>query len=173
MERFQQEGGPDPLSHVPLGAVRVFDAVARSGSMSSAAKLIHVTPGAVSRQMAKLEQLLGVELLARSGRGVSLSPAGLALRPYARAAFDLLTRGLREARGVGSGSTVRVRCASCVYWLWLRDLSSDQASTLRATPMDVEPTPDCAVAFDNGCQIAIGMGRRRYRTRSTRNNSFR
>lgn len=60
----------------PLHAVRAFEAAARLLSITRAAAELHVTPAAVSRQVQALERFLGVPLLVRGHRQVSLSSAG-------------------------------------------------------------------------------------------------
>ena len=74
----------------PLNALRAFEAVARLRSVTRAAAELHVTHGAVSRQLRLLEQALGRPLLARQGRGLGLTAAGEQLRDGAGAAFGQL-----------------------------------------------------------------------------------
>lgn len=57
----------------PLNALKVFEAVARSGSVKLAAKELCVTPPAVSHQLANLEHFLGEQLFIRSGKSLILS----------------------------------------------------------------------------------------------------
>ncbi|MDA0219272.1 MAG: LysR substrate-binding domain-containing protein [Proteobacteria bacterium] len=82
-----------------LNALRAFEAVARTGSVTEAAGELHVTPGAVSRQVKLLEDDLGVVLLERDGRGVRLSAAGrrcwIGLQP-AFAQIAATVEGLRR-----------------------------------------------------------------------------
>lgn len=59
-----------------LNALRAFEAVARTGSVGSAAEELSVTAGAVSRQLARIEADLNVVLLERDGRGLRLTAAG-------------------------------------------------------------------------------------------------
>ncbi|MGH8355573.1 MAG: LysR family transcriptional regulator [Pseudomonas sp.] len=77
----------DPL---PLNALRAFEAAARLGSMSKAGAELHVTHGAVSRQIRALEEQLGVPLFSKEGRGVKLTEAGLRLREASSEAFERL-----------------------------------------------------------------------------------
>lgn len=53
-----------------------FDAIARTGSFSAAAAALDLTPGAISRQIALLEQQLGVSLVLRTNKGISLTDKG-------------------------------------------------------------------------------------------------
>lgn len=57
-------------------ALCAFDAVARHGSFTAAAKELSLTQGAVSRHIHHLEQQLGVSLLERTSRSVALTPEG-------------------------------------------------------------------------------------------------
>ena len=61
---------------LPLETLRGFEAAARTGSFSAAAEQLNITHGAISRQIAKLEQWLGLKLFERGARGVSLTPEG-------------------------------------------------------------------------------------------------
>ena len=63
-----------------------FVAVAEEGQITRAAARLHVAQPALSQAMAQLESELGVMLLARHSRGVTLTPAGEAFLPKARAA---------------------------------------------------------------------------------------
>lgn len=59
-----------------MHALRAFEAVARAGSISQAATQLGISIGAVSQQIQKLEQQVGVALLERRGRGVELTARG-------------------------------------------------------------------------------------------------
>ena len=73
-----------------LNALRAFDAVARRGSITGAARELCVTQGAVSHQIAALDDWFGKELFARNGRGLRLSDAGRELAEATESAFALL-----------------------------------------------------------------------------------
>lgn len=70
-------------------ALAAFDAVARSGSFTAAAALLALTQGAVSRQIAQLEEQLGVTLVEREARGVRLTDKG---RAYADGVAEILSK---------------------------------------------------------------------------------
>ena len=56
--------------------LRVIDAVARSGSVTAAARELHYSQPSVSHHLARLEAETGAQLLQRVGRGIRLTPAG-------------------------------------------------------------------------------------------------
>lgn len=66
-----------------LERLRTLDALARHGSVSAAADGLHVTTSAVSQQLSKLEREVGQQLVAKNGRGVRLTDAGLLLADHA------------------------------------------------------------------------------------------
>jgi DNA-binding transcriptional LysR family regulator len=74
----------------PLNALRAFEAAARLQSISRAAEELHVTHGAVSRQVRMLEEELGIALFSKDGRGVKLTDAGQRLRDATGEAFERL-----------------------------------------------------------------------------------
>lgn len=64
------------LPNIDLRKLKFFAAVARAGSFVAASRDLHVSQPAVSYQVIELERELGVKLLDRQARGVSLTPAG-------------------------------------------------------------------------------------------------
>lgn len=71
----------------PLNSFRVFESVARLGSLTGAAVELHVTPGAVSQQIKSLQGALGVDLFEKRGRHLFLTPTGRAF--YQRVSLSL------------------------------------------------------------------------------------
>lgn len=87
----------DPLP-ARMGRMAVFARVVESGSFSAAARLLGLTKSAVSKQVARLEGELGVRLLHRTTRSLSLTEAGRAV--HARAAQAVML--VREAWGAAA-----------------------------------------------------------------------
>lgn len=104
---------------LPLETLRAFDAAARSGSFSAAADKLNLTHGAVSRQIAKLEDWLGLKLFDRGARGVSLTIEGNRLHLRTTEAFALIASNSDrwvEPRGT---AVVRLTSIPSVSGLWL------------------------------------------------------
>lgn len=91
-EELSESGLPDDP---PLRAVRVFEAIARLGSVSAAAEELSVSPSAVSHQLKVLESFLQLPLTYRQGRHLVLSSEGREYYRSIRAAFSVL----RQATG--------------------------------------------------------------------------
>ncbi|KHL68298.1 LysR family transcriptional regulator [Pseudomonas flexibilis] len=102
----------------PLNALRAFEAVARLGSLKRAADELHVTHGAVSRQLANLEQTLGVALLEKEGRGVKLTDAGARLGAVASEAFERLTTLCAELQHQASEAPFVLGCPGSLLARW-------------------------------------------------------
>lgn len=81
-------------------ATRYFMEVARCGSLTEAARRVHVAPSALSRQVARLEQELGCTLFERQARGMVLTEAGERLLAWARTAAQDTERVAQALRGL-------------------------------------------------------------------------
>ncbi|WP_085904539.1 LysR substrate-binding domain-containing protein [Kiloniella majae] len=100
----------------PLLAMRVFEAVARLGSVSLAASSLGVTQPAVSQQLRKLELYVGGSLTERVSTGITLTPRGTRLAERLSAGFRLLQEGMEEASGKGQ-VTLAVLSSFAQRWL--------------------------------------------------------
>ena len=89
--------------HLPLNALRAFQTVARMGSLSGAAAELAVSPSAVSHQIRKLEEYVGLPLLVREGRGIRLTEDAKELQRGLSDAFiqisDAVDRVCQPVRG--------------------------------------------------------------------------
>jgi len=74
-------------THLPLNALRVFDAAARHLSFTRAADELAVTPAAVGQQIRALEDLLGVVLFRRTSKGLELTDEATAGLEALRSGF--------------------------------------------------------------------------------------
>ena len=70
-----------------LEQLRYFVTVAEEGQMTRAARKLHLAQPALSQAIAQLESELGIDLLVRHARGVTLTPAGETFVPKARLAL--------------------------------------------------------------------------------------
>lgn len=102
----------------PLNALRAFEAAARLHSISRAGEELHVTHGAVSRQIRALEEQLGVSLFDKDGRGVKLTDAGVRLRDAASDAFERLRGVCAELRQRQDGAPFVLGCPGSLLARW-------------------------------------------------------
>lgn len=102
--------------HLPLNALRAFEAAARHLSFTRAAVELCVTQTAISHQVKLLEERVGATLFKRLPRGLMITDEGLALLPTLRDSFDrmadILQRfedgHLQEVLSVGAVGTFAV-----------------------------------------------------------------
>jgi DNA-binding transcriptional LysR family regulator len=84
----------------------VFEAAARSGSFTAAAREFNVTQPSISRSIAQLEADLGVSLFTRSPTGLTLTAEGRALCSAVREGFDRIEEAVRTIRKKGAAKPV-------------------------------------------------------------------
>ncbi|MFT6431789.1 MAG: DNA-binding transcriptional LysR family regulator [Halopseudomonas sp.] len=101
-----------------LNALRVFETAAQLESVSQAAEVLHVTHGAVSRQIRMLESELGVVLFEKAGRGVQLTPAGRRLRDVSREALDSLRAVCAELSQDQASAPFLLACPGSLLARW-------------------------------------------------------
>ncbi len=102
-----------------IRALRTLEAACRHLNFSKAAVELGLTPAAVSHQVKEFEDQIGVALFRRSGRIVSLTPAGDIMHAAAREAVDGLTRALAEARRAGQTQRLEIFSINTVASKWL------------------------------------------------------
>ncbi len=78
-------------ANIPL--YHIFLTVARSSSISGAAKSLYISQPAVSKSIKKLEESLGVSLIKRSSKGITLTNEGNILYRYLHSAFETISAG--------------------------------------------------------------------------------
>lgn len=103
----------------PLRAIQVFEAVARTGSITLASQELEISPGAVSQQVRKLEAVLGLALLERRGKGIALSQWGQVYRQELKAVFDQLYRASAALERARDDLGLVVSCLSSLASKWL------------------------------------------------------
>jgi len=102
--------------------------VAETGSFSAAARALHVTQPAVSRQIALLERELRAQLLVRSRGGVRPTPAGELLLGHVAAVMDRLTLAETQVRALLNRPSGIVRLGS--FFSALVQLSAEVAAVV-------------------------------------------
>ena len=89
--------------------MRVFLAVARAHSLTSAGPELKMDPATVSRRVARLEEQLGAALFSKSPQGYALTDLGSRMLARAAEAEEALTLALDEGRGSSAGLTGQIR----------------------------------------------------------------
>lgn len=104
-----------------LSLYHVFNAVAETGNISQAARLLYVSQPAVSKSITSLEESMNLTLFIRNSRGVKLTEDGQLLYQYTKEAFDILNQGeerLIRMKELGVGHLrIGVSSTLCKYVL--------------------------------------------------------
>lgn len=90
-------------------ALRIFEAVASTGSVSAGARQLGVTQSAVSQTLAQVEAILQTQVFDRSHRPFKLTPAGIALSRRARAVVEEMERLVVHVRDADLASRPAIR----------------------------------------------------------------
>lgn len=101
-----------------LNALHAFEAAARLLSVSRAADELHVTHGAVSRQIRNLEEQLGLALFSKDGRGLKLTDAGLRLRDVSGETFERLRQVCVELKRQNADAPFVLGCPGSLLARW-------------------------------------------------------
>lgn len=108
---------PRPLP--PLHSLKAFEAAARHASFTRAAEELNLTQGAVSRQILKLEERLGVALFRRAERGVHLTEAGEQYRAAVREALERIARATAAVCSLDGRGPITIGATSAMASLWV------------------------------------------------------
>lgn len=113
---------PRPLSSSVLAWLRCFEAAARCGSFTKAAQELHISAGAISQQVKKLEERFDRALFLRTQEGLTLTAAGDQLYSSTRDAMRGLESAVHRLETINVGEPVNVSCSPsfAMFWLTLR-----------------------------------------------------
>ncbi|WP_456697922.1 LysR family transcriptional regulator [Aeromicrobium sp. P5_D10] len=148
------------MANLTLRQLEYFVACAELGSMTAAAERIRLSQSAVSTALADLERALGVQLLIRHARGLSLTPAGERVLSDARrlmgAAEDLHT----SARSIGQSLTggLRIGCYSTIAPILLPKVVADFTDAHPEVDLDILEGSHAFLQDQlrsGGCEVAL------------------
>src|SRR5438105_7623797 len=100
-------------------AFRALEAAARHRSYSRAAAELNVTHGAISQQIRRLEEQLGIPLFRRLGNGMEPFPAALKLAATIAEALQLLNRAVEETGGAEANQPLVISVEQGFARRWL------------------------------------------------------
>jgi DNA-binding transcriptional LysR family regulator len=102
-----------------MNALRVFEVTARAGSYTEAARELHLTHGAVSRQIQLLEQSLGQKLFRREGQRMVPTAHAKAFAREISAAFDHISDAAARYGKRASTKVIRINAPATLAMRWL------------------------------------------------------
>ena len=104
-------------NRISLNAVRIFNAVASTGSISQAAEVLNVTPGAVSHQIKNLEDALGVSLFVRLNNSINLNAVGSNFYDDTKAGVQIIEQAIDDLDRDANEISLLVALSFAVRWL--------------------------------------------------------
>lgn len=116
----------------------VFRMAAEMEHMRGAAKVLRVSPSALSRSIGLLEESMGVALFERQGRNVRLSQAGRVMLRAVRSAMRLVDESLDQAQERSSTGPLRIHVPP-----YLVPIAADAAMDIQRELPDVVPCVMC------------------------------
>lgn len=139
----------------------VLVAVAQRGGISAAADQLKLTPSAVSKVLNRLEDRLGVKLLTRTTRHVSLTIEGKLFEEQARriladmtAAEEAVSQGAQEPRGL-----LKVNCSTVFGQLQLVPLLGEMMAVYPKLEIELTTTDAVIDIIETGADVAIRIGK--------------
>jgi LysR family glycine cleavage system transcriptional activator len=140
----------------PLPALHTFLITAQHCNFTRAAQQLHITQGAVSRQIAGLEAHLGYPLFQRQARGLALTREGQDWLPRVQQVFALIQEGVREVGG--RSATLQLKAPTCVM-RWLLPRLMEWQALRPDVPVELTTTVQHGVDFRReGFDAAVVYG---------------
>ena len=140
-----------------LGSLRAFEAAARHRSIKLAGDELHVTAGAISRRILKLERELGHPLFDRYHRRIALTDAGESLLSGVAAGFGQLQRAIMRLKTDHGSERLVISVDPDFAGLWLVPRLADFYAMAPSTLVEIssetgpgsmdDPRIDCAIHF--------------------------
>lgn len=142
-----------------LSALRAFEEASRTLSFTKAAQNLHVTQGAISRQIRLLEEYLGTPLFMRHHHRLEITAAGKRLLPTLQSAFDSIAHTLDTIRTDPSNNLLSVNAAPTLATRWLTPRLRDFQARFPELRISItnEYGPLHGTERNEDCQIRFGL----------------
>ena len=141
-----------------LPALGVFAAAARHQNFAHAAEELHLTASAVSHHVRKLEAQLGVALVQRNARGVTLTVEGRQLADAATAALADIAAVAANLHHRGSITTLRISTLHSLTYCWLLPRLPDFCAAHPNIRLNIETNIALTRFDDDGPDLGIRHG---------------
>jgi DNA-binding transcriptional LysR family regulator len=147
---------------IDLERLRTFVAVAEAGGLTAAAETLHLSLPAISRRLSGLEEELGVALLHRTTRRVTLTQTGREFLPRARRLLDELEEsllGIREMSAQRRGVVTLACIPTAAYYFLPATLAAfaRRFPAVRVRAMDLSAEGVVDAVATSAAEFGIGM----------------
>jgi len=141
-----------------LAALRAFDAAARHGSLSQAARELNVTHAAIAHHVKGLEAEFAQSLLEREGRGVRATAAGAQLAQSLRQGFAQIEDGVETLRVQGLDRPLAISVTHAFAEQWLMPRIGDFWAKHPDTQLNITPSRELVDLRRDGFDLALRFG---------------
>jgi DNA-binding transcriptional LysR family regulator len=143
-----------------LAAMEIFVSVAEAGSFSAAAKRMNVGQPAISKSVAQLEERLGVRLILRSTRGLTMTDAGQRFYEHAKRVIQEADDAEQVVRHASDSLSGKLRVSAAVTFACLHVLPSLDAFLSRHPKLEIDLKLDDRIIdlLEEGMDVALRMG---------------
>ncbi|WP_425099766.1 LysR family transcriptional regulator [Tropicibacter sp. S64] len=142
----------------PLSALRAFAAYAETGSVEAAGQALNVTHAAISQQMRGLETHLGLALLDRSGRSLSLTAEGEALAQALHDGFGQIIQTVEALTGADADRPLQISTTPTFASAWLMPRMGSFREKHPEIDLMVDPTAAVKPLQPGGIDLALRYG---------------
>jgi len=142
----------------PIPALRAFAAFVDKGSLSDAGDALNVSHAAISQQLRQLERHLDLALFDRSGRALTLTPAGEQLATATSAGFQRMIDAVEELTGADAQRPLHVSTTPNFATAWLMPRLPDFRATHPDVDLMIDPSLGMVTLAPGGIDVAIRYG---------------
>jgi LysR family glycine cleavage system transcriptional activator len=142
-----------------LSSLRAFEAVARAGSFSAAARDLNVTHAAIAQHVRALEGALKTTLLVREGRGMTLTDAGAQLAAALTEGFSQIIAGIAQTTQAAEARPIALAVTPSFAENWLMPRFSDFWAKHPEIALSILPSCDVVDLRRDSIDLAVRYGR--------------
>src|ERR1700757_2260395 len=140
-----------------LNDLRYFALIVEHGGFSAAERATHLTKSKLSRRVALLEEHLGVRLIQRSTRRLSLTEAGRAFHEHCAAILveaEAAQQAVEQLRAAPSG-TVRLTCPMAIAQFYVARIVADFMRDHPKVRVEIESTDRTVNLIEERIDVAV------------------
>lgn len=148
------------MNNVMYNQIRIFQSIAREGSISAAARKLGITPPSVSKALKLLEQHTGHPLFIRTTRRIELTDTGRQLleqTSVAVASLESAVESIRELHQEPSG-LVRITMSRFAYLLILKPYMAEFCQSFPGIQLDISVYDGTVDLMDEKFDLGIRFG---------------
>lgn len=143
----------------PLATLPAFAIAARTGSLTVTARELHLTPGAISRQIKSLEDALGIQLFQRGHNTISLTDAGRQYLTHVNAALATIDSGTRALLPNRVRLVIQAPITLARRWLiprlgFFRKENPNVDLNIQSLALGASDVPDLTISYSRGTEEA-------------------